>query len=205
MPGLHPALGTTPTPTPATGASPDDSDSLFSSADGITGRAAEEKGVSPAGESGASSQGKSRGGRAAGGGGGEAAPWRRSRARQGRRRREGGREARREAGRSVSDAASEGKCGGRRGRAERILLFSPRLHRPRRVIRPGRPKARERREAAGGLPFAVLGKAAEDQRVCVCVSMGRRGAGKLYPLCRSALPRFLCALNAERGGELRRT
>ncbi|KAJ6652572.1 hypothetical protein lerEdw1_011419 [Lerista edwardsae] len=48
MPGLHPALGATSTA--------HDSDSLFSSPDGIKGRAAEEKGVSPAGESGVSSQ-----------------------------------------------------------------------------------------------------------------------------------------------------
>lgn len=52
MPGLHPALGATSTA--------HDSDSLFSSPDGIKGRAAEEKGVSPAGESGVSSPGKSR-------------------------------------------------------------------------------------------------------------------------------------------------
>ncbi|XP_070794119.1 histone deacetylase 7 isoform X1 [Pituophis catenifer annectens] len=59
MPGLHPALGTA-AKTSNSGSSSSgahDSDSLFSSPDGIKGRTAEEKGVSLAEKSGASSQG----------------------------------------------------------------------------------------------------------------------------------------------------
>ncbi|XP_039208513.1 histone deacetylase 7 isoform X1 [Crotalus tigris] len=59
MPGLHPALGTTAKTSnhSSSSSSAHDSDSLFSSPDGIKGRTAEEKGVSLAEKSGASSQG----------------------------------------------------------------------------------------------------------------------------------------------------
>ncbi|XP_026529651.1 histone deacetylase 7 isoform X2 [Notechis scutatus] len=60
MPGLHPALGTaakTSKSSSSSSSAAHDSDSLFSSPDGIKGRTAEEKGVSLAEKSGASSQG----------------------------------------------------------------------------------------------------------------------------------------------------